>query len=104
MAVKSWTAEHGPNDKTDVVLHTQEGQVTKFAVQYLAFFEQWTPIVRYDTAHGEPHRDVMHPDGTHDTLSLRRYAFEAAFELALSDIDNNWLAYRERYERERNNA
>lgn len=104
MAVKSWTTEHGPKDKTEVILHTEGGRIAKFAVQYLALFERWTPIVRYDTAHGSPHRDVLHLDGSKDTLPLRRYDLEGAFELALSDIENNWLAYRQRYERERNNA
>ncbi len=103
MAVQTWTVQHGPNDRTEVFLRTEEGRITKFVVQYLALIDRWTPIVRYDTAHGSPHRDVMHADGSKDTVRLRHYDLEGAFEFALSDTNNNWPAYRERYERERTN-
>jgi len=44
--------------------HTlEEGTVTGFVIQYEAEIEgEWREIVRYDTAHGSPHKDIMHPE------------------------------------------
>ncbi len=46
--------------------HLWDGdEITAFRIQYEAFFNgRWHPILRYDTAHGQPHRDILHPDGT----------------------------------------
>lgn len=48
--------------------HLTEGKrVIKFLVQYETFIEgKWREIVRYDSAHGHPHKDVLHPDGSQD--------------------------------------
>jgi hypothetical protein len=41
------------------------GRVVEFLIQYEAFIVgQWHPVIRYDTAHGQLHRDTLHPDGT----------------------------------------
>ena len=42
-------------------LHSLErGQITRFCVQYEAFIDgEWQAIVRYDTAHGRPHKDLI---------------------------------------------
>lgn len=83
------------------MLRISDGQVVKFAVQYLALFEDWEPVVRYDMAHGAPHRDVLHPNGEKDTRSVQGYDLEEVFEFAIRDVERNWQDYRERYERER---
>ena len=102
MASQRWTVHYGPADRVEVLLETEGGRVKKFAVQYLTLLDQWMPIVRYDTAHGAPHRDVMRPDGTKDTKPIRGYDLEEVFEFALRDVEHNWSDYRERYERGRN--
>ena len=39
-----------------------QGEIVEFRIQYEAFIAgHWHPIVRYDSAHGQPHRDVLHP-------------------------------------------
>jgi hypothetical protein len=41
------------------------GRIVEFVVQYETLVSaQWQPVIRYDTAHGSPHTDVMKPDGT----------------------------------------
>jgi len=30
--------------------------------------------VRYDTAHGRPHKDILHPDGTQDKVEFYGYS------------------------------
>ena len=102
MAVKTWTVLYSPFDKAEVRLETEGGRVRKFAVQYLALIDDdWTPIVRYDNAHGEGHRDRLHPDGTKDTNDLNLYDLEETFEFALRDIRLFWEDYRSEYERQR---
>ena len=44
----------------------EHGLVISFVVQLECIFvgrDRWTPVVRYDTAHGFAHRDEMHPAG-----------------------------------------
>jgi hypothetical protein len=101
MAAKHWTIRYGPGDRAEVNLETDEGTVNKFSIQYLALFNDWTPVVRYDTAHGSAHRDLLHRDGRKDTLQLRHYDLSEAFTYAVEDIRANWAAYRQRYEGER---
>jgi hypothetical protein len=39
--------------------------ITDFVVQYEIFInDKWCPVVRYDTAHGYAHKDLIHPDGS----------------------------------------
>ena len=41
------------------------GRVTEFTVQLECWIEgRWRPVVRYDTAHGYPHRDTLGWTGT----------------------------------------
>lgn len=43
----------------------EHGEISEFCVQYEAMIAgRWHPVVRYDSSHGEPHRDVLHPNGT----------------------------------------
>jgi len=61
---KSYLVRLGESDSDRYRLYclTDKGRVTIFRVQYEAFIEgEWWPIVRYDTAHGFPHRDLIHP-------------------------------------------
>ncbi|HJZ23223.1 MAG TPA: hypothetical protein VJ201_02100 [Candidatus Babeliales bacterium] len=41
-----------------------KGVIFEFVVQCEALIsEQWQPIIRYDTAHGFAHKDIMKADG-----------------------------------------
>lgn len=80
---------------------TEKGQVVLFRVQYEALINQkWVVIVRYDTAHGFPHRDVMHPDGTQTKERFPNYSRTHMLTMGQQDIRRNWRAYRARYEKE----
>jgi hypothetical protein len=80
--------------------HTmQRGRLVRFCIQYEAWVgDKWTPIVRYDTAHGRPHRDLLHPDGTQTKEEFRGYSAEDVMMLGERDIKSNWRKYREAYE------
>jgi hypothetical protein len=82
--------------------HTREHKrIIRFVVQYEAFIAgDWRAIVRYDTAHGRPHKDILHPDGTEDKQEFPGYPPEEVLTLGGRDIKTNWPRYRAAYEQE----
>jgi len=47
-----------------VRLITENGELTDIMYQFESLIHtKWTPIVRYDCAHGFFHRDVLQPNG-----------------------------------------
>ena len=77
---------------------TDKGEVTKFVVQYETLFkDKWLPIVRYDTAHGYAHKDLLNPDGSTEKIFLGMADLNEALTLADIDINEKWERYKERY-------
>ena len=77
---------------------TDKGIVIEFVVQYETLFaNKWIPIVRYDTAHGYAHKDLMNPDGSKEKTFLGIVDLNDALTLADTDIKENWERYKERY-------
>lgn len=80
----------------------ERGKIIHFRIQYEALIdEEWHPIVRYDTAHGRPHKDVLHPDGTQDKHEFYGYSREDVLTIGERDIKTNWKQYRAAYEQEK---
>lgn len=89
-------------DRLRVRAHRIGRTIVEFAVQYEAQFEgQWHPIVRYDTAHGFAHRDLMRPDGRVDKEPLPWQTYSVALTMATQELKSRWRDYRQRYEEER---
>jgi hypothetical protein len=77
---------------------TEKGKVAGFVVQYETLFEgKWVPIVRYDTAHGYAHKDLLNPDGSKEKIFLGVADLNEALTIADIDINENWERYKERY-------
>ncbi len=77
------------------------GEVMEFCIQYEAFIAgQWCPILRYDTAHRQPHRDILHPDGTQTKEMYPNYSHAEILTIGQRDIIENWLIYRTTYQKE----
>jgi len=49
-------------------------------------------------AHGFPHRDVVHPNGTEEKYSFSD--LETTLQYAEQDIKDRWEWYKERYTRQ----
>ena len=83
-----------------VRFEVDSGEVVMFAVQLECKFEGnvWTPIVRYDTAHGFAHRDRMHPHQAIEKTEMRVRDFNEGLTVAMFDLVNNWSDYRRSYE------
>ncbi len=80
---------------------TRKSQVLEFRIQYEAFIGgEWHEIVRHDTAHGRPHRDMTHPDGTQTKEEFYGYTPDEVLTYGERDIKRNWQRYRIQYERE----
>ena len=76
-------------------------EVIAFVVQYEAHLAgTWHPVVRFDTAHGFAHRDLMHPDGRVDKEPLLWETYNVALTWATQDLKAHWAQYRRRYEGE----
>ncbi len=75
--------------------------MVEFRIQFEALIDgRWVVIVRYDSAHGCPHRDIMHPDGSEIKEWLDLYSKAEVLTIGQRDIMENWSAYRERFEKE----
>jgi len=100
---KSFIVLLGESDRDRYRLYcaTESGQVAIFRVQYEAFIDgRWQPIVRYDTAHGFPHRDLLHPDRPGEKTEYRGHDNAEVLTLGQEDIKRNWQTYRAQYEEE----
>jgi hypothetical protein len=78
----------------------EHGEIVMFVVQLECCFDGnvWTPIIRYDTAHGFAHRDRMHPHHDAEKTEMRVRDFNEGLTVAMFDLTNNWSDYRRRYE------
>ena len=77
--------------------------ILSFVVQYEAYLddEAWHPIVRFDTAHGFAHRDLLHPDGRIDKAPLPWQTYNEALTWATQELKVQWRSYRQQYEDQR---
>ena len=80
------------------------GQVTWFVVQYEIYLDdRWRPVVRYDSAHGRPHRDELDWEG----YVVEKHWFPAgttnaaAFSIARGEIRRQWRLFRDEFIRRR---
>jgi hypothetical protein len=95
---------HG--DMLEVWFAAEGAEVTAFAVKLEAFIEgKHREIVRYDTGHGRPHRDVLdwqgkpiHPRKRWAPLGTTN---NQALTDAIDDITENWERYIDAFMRRR---
>lgn len=76
------------------------GQVTEFTVQYeTEDVEHRRPVIRYDTAHGFAHADVMNRRGelVAKTPLPADLSFGEALQSAINDVKQNWREHRRRF-------
>ncbi len=75
-----------------------KGKVLEFVVQYeILLGNKWMPVVRYDTAHGYAHKDLINPDGSKEKIFMGVVNLNEALTLADKDINENWERYKDRY-------
>ena len=85
-------------------LHVKEsGKILYFRVQYETKFNNiWYPVVRYDTAHGFAHRDLLNIKGDIRKTPLFNQNYNDALVFAENDLKINWKNYKNRFLEEAN--
>ena len=84
-----------------VMFKTERGQILRFVVQLECQFVEdgeWLPVVRYDTAHGYAHRDIMHPTKKEEKTEMFVQNYDEALTIAMDDVVEKRYEYRRRYE------
>lgn len=82
-----------------VWFEVKRNKVFKFLVQLECLFNgEWSPVVRYDTAHNFAHCDVLHPSGKTKKTEMAIQDYNEALTFAIKDLSENWEIYRQRYE------
>ena len=88
-------------DRLRVTARKDEGKILEFVVQYETLIsEEWRPVVRYDTAHGFTHRDLIKANGEVVKQPLFFETYNMAFTHATLDLKINWRQYKESLEKE----
>ena len=94
-----WTKWLTSRDWVEVRLVTEGQSVLDFSAQYVAEFDQVPHnVVRFDSAHDEPHMDILKPGGEKEVRPLAGMDKRTALTYALDEIDRRWEFYRQRYE------
>ncbi len=78
------------------------GQVTWFVVQYEIYVDdRWHPVVRYDSAHGRPHRDELDWEGhvVEKQWFPAGISNAAAFTIARDELRRQWRLFRDEFMR-----
>ncbi len=84
-----------------VMFETERGEILRFVVQLECLFVEdgeWVAVVRYDTAHGYAHRDIMHPTKKEEKMEMSVQDYNDAFTIAMDDVVEKRYDYRRRYE------
>jgi len=79
-----------------------QGRVIRFMVQLECRFSDtpgWLAVIRYDSAHGFAHCDILHPYQKAEKIEMASRDYNDALTSAMDDLVKNWLTYRRRYER-----
>ncbi len=77
-----------------------KGRVEQFTIQLETFVKgKWVAVVRYDTAHGFAHRDLIYFNGRKEKKAIH-LDFNEAITFADQDIRENWERYISNFLRE----
>jgi hypothetical protein len=70
------------------------GEITEFVVQLEAWFnEEWCAVIRYDSAHGQAHKDVLDRWGREIEKQWLPGTNNDALTAGTADIKQNWKQY-----------
>ena len=80
-------------------LHIQDrGKIIFFRIQYeTKINDLWYAVVRYDTAHGFAHRDLLNIRGELMKTPLFNQDYNDALTFAENDLKSNWEYYKKRF-------
>jgi len=82
--------------------HISRGKkIVEFRIQLeILVKNEWCAVVRYDTAHGKAHRDIIRPNDSQTKDWFEGYTIEEVLTIGQKDILENWSSYRDRFIKE----
>ncbi|MBI5214122.1 MAG: hypothetical protein HY960_00045 [Ignavibacteriae bacterium] len=83
-----------------VFFENDKRKVVRFTVKLLSKFgNQWYEVVRYDSGHGIPHKDILTPDGKVSRKIWYKYMNNnQALDFALDEMNEQMEFYKWRFE------
>lgn len=101
MKVTEYVIPLGQDGRRRTYHKRSQQSIIEFVVQYELFVEgKWYPVVRYDTAHGFAHKDVLTFGGKITKHELPFTDYNLALTFAEKDLKENWIMYRENFLKE----
>jgi hypothetical protein len=99
MPKKYFKIELSSGAEIHVYFETANGLIVDFVVKLiLKIGQEFYEVIRFDSAHGFPHKDILAPDG-----SIKRKVWyelfdnNQALDLAVRDLKDNYEIYIERF-------
>jgi hypothetical protein len=93
--------EADESERLRVSARKDKGEILDFTIQYeTLIFGEWRAVVRYDTAHGFAHKDVIRASGEVVKQPLFFETYSLAFTFATIDLKMNWKQYKDRLKKE----
>ncbi|MCI0494188.1 hypothetical protein L0Z72_04205 [candidate division KSB1 bacterium] len=97
MSEKEYVILLGENARKRHFHQTEKGNIVYFVVQLEILFEnKWTPVIRYDCAHGISHIDKYNNKGK-QIKEIIDLPFNEALTFADEDINTNWENYKNKF-------
>lgn len=88
----------GPSDRYRHLHSKEGGKIVFFRLQLeTKIDDKWFPVVRYDTAHGFAHRDILTIKGDVKKTPLFNQDYNDALTFAEGDLKSNWEYYKKRF-------
>jgi len=94
--------DHENRLRVRVSMNRRSG-IEVFTVQLECLIDgRWQPVVRYDSAHGQAHIDLIDPKGVeYEKIWLGYFApYNAAFTRAIDELKETYQDHRARYLRQ----
>ncbi len=93
-----YTIRLSPTDRYRHLHVRLKDRIVFFRVQLEIFLNnKWHAVVRYDTAHGFAHRDLINLRGKVVKTPLFNQDWNDALTFAEYDLKTNWRYYRQRF-------
>ncbi len=99
--VKCFVTPYAPDCRKRHQHHRYKNEIVEFIVQLEVLIkEKWYPVIRYDTAHGFAHCDIIHYSGKIEKVRMPTLDYKEALTYADEDLNENWQIYHSRYLKE----
>src|SRR5437016_3408699 len=80
-----------------VYVKTEKGVVQDLVMQLERWSKsKWSPVTRYDCAHGGFHIDILHRDGSKEKRFMSENTLNESVTQAIEDLKSNWATYLRR--------